>query len=151
MKILQHICKIDVEECIATVYYHSFPSAVLVILILCKDYGYCEYHLCPVQPDHSCNVSFRYTDPNLSTRTLKNTVILFLFFGEAIRKEDGEKLRRKKGRVDKKEKEKERNELVGQYFLPVVTNETPLSWTVFLGCSACLLRHTSRQGDLFSP
>lgn len=46
---------------------------------------------------------------------------------------------------------KERNELVGQYFLPMVTNETPLSWTVFLGCSTCPLRHASRQGDLFSP
>ncbi len=59
---------------------------------------------------------------------------------------------RKKGSVDKtKEGRKEWNELVGQYFLPTVTNETPLSWTVFLGCSTCPLRHASRQGDLFSP
>lgn len=28
------------EECIAIVYYHSFPSALMFILILCKDYGY---------------------------------------------------------------------------------------------------------------
>lgn len=41
------------EECIAIVYYHSFPSAVMLILILCKDYGYCEYHLNPFQPDQT--------------------------------------------------------------------------------------------------
>lgn len=32
------------EECIAIVYYHSFPSVVILILILCKGYGYCDYH-----------------------------------------------------------------------------------------------------------
>lgn len=41
------------EECIAIVYYHSFLSAVMLILILCKDYGYCECHLNPVQPGQS--------------------------------------------------------------------------------------------------
>lgn len=46
---------------------------------------------------------------------------------------------------------KEWNELVGQFFLPVVTNETLLFWAVFLGCSTCPLRHASCQGDLFSP
>lgn len=32
-----------------------------------------------------------------------------------------------------------------------MTNETQMSWTVFLGCSTCPPRHASRQGDLFSP
>lgn len=40
-----------------------------------------------------------------------------------------------------KEGGREWNELVGQSFLPMVTNETPLSWTVFLGCSTCPQRH----------
>lgn len=50
------------KKCFAIVCYHSFPSAVMLILILCKDYGYCEYYLYPVQPDHSCesDISFRY-------------------------------------------------------------------------------------------
>lgn len=58
----QRIGKSDMEECIAIVCYHSFPSAVMVILILCKVYGYYEYHLYPVQPDHSCesDTSFGY-------------------------------------------------------------------------------------------
>lgn len=48
-------------------------------------------------------------------------------------------------------KVKRRKELLGQYLLPMVTNESPLSWTVFLGCSTCPPRHASGQGDLFSP
>lgn len=39
------------------------------------------------------------------------------------------------------------SELVGQRSLPAVTNEAPLSWPVFLGCSTCPPRHSSGQGD----
>lgn len=43
------------------------------------------------------------------------------------------------------------NELEGQNFLQVVNNEILLGCTVILGFSMCPLRHTSCQGDLFSP
>lgn len=43
------------------------------------------------------------------------------------------------------------NKRVGQCSLPTVTNEAPLSWPVFLGCSTCPLRHSSGQGDLNPP
>lgn len=42
------------------------------------------------------------------------------------------------------------NEL-GQNFLHVVNNEILLGCTVILGFSTCPLRHTSCQGDPFSP
>lgn len=43
------------------------------------------------------------------------------------------------------------SELVGQRSLPAVTNEAPLSWPVFLGCSTCPRRHSSGQGDRNPP
>lgn len=51
----------------------------------------------------------------------------------------------------KKERREEWHKLVGHYFLSAVTNGTPMSWTVFLGCSTCPPRRASRQGDPFSP
>lgn len=42
------------------------------------------------------------------------------------------------------------NELEGQNFLRVVTNEILLGCTVILGFSTCPPRHTSCQGDPFS-
>lgn len=43
------------------------------------------------------------------------------------------------------------NEPEVQHLLLVMSKEISEGWTVSLGFSTCLLRHTSCQGDPFSP